>query len=89
MGSQMMTPLQKAAALVALAICFAAAVGGEIWEASNTPHVTAAVVRGISKHHAHHFLAQGAPNLPVLHRRVQRRGVMPLVGFPWLRGLTG
>jgi hypothetical protein len=33
-----MTRLQKTAALIALAICFAGAVAGELWEASHSPH---------------------------------------------------
>ena len=35
----MLTRLQKAAAIIALATCFAVAVAGEVWQASNPPHV--------------------------------------------------
>jgi hypothetical protein len=34
-----MTRLQKAAAIIALALCFAGAIGMEIWQASNSVHV--------------------------------------------------
>jgi hypothetical protein len=37
----MLTRHQKAAMMVALVICFAGAVAGEVWQASNTPHVPA------------------------------------------------
>jgi hypothetical protein len=35
-----MTRLQKAAAIIALALCFAGAIGMEIWQASNSARVT-------------------------------------------------